>query len=315
MKLLSSKPSDAGKPEKSLPNLNSLDDAIGHALDRTKRVRRLHVGYPRLERLCRPQLETFWVIGGRPGSFKTALLWNLALNAAEARQRVLFVSLEMTPAELGLLALARFSALDRRRIEARFSDQLDFDLDEQGRWDRSVLRLQALEMNLRLHGAEEHGRTLEQLMHSACRSRFDAVFIDHAGMIDRGRGNELDALSRSIDRLRALSRGEVSAGYRPWVVVTAQLSRGIDRDAKPGEDRTPGLSDFRGSARFEHDADVAIGLQVQKRKRDDDSPVTCLDAFVLKNRFGPNMQYLPFTANGATGMITERALEHDQAED
>jgi replicative DNA helicase len=256
-------------------------------------------------------LETFWVIGGRPGSFKTGLLWNLALNAAEEGHRVLFVSLEMTPAELGMLALARFSALDRRCIEARFSDQRTFNLDEQSRWTASVHRLQKLELNLRLHGAELHGRTLEDVMRSACRSRFDAVFIDHAGMIDRGRGNELDALSRSIDRLRGLSRGEVAPGYRPWVVVTSQLSRVIDRGGEKGEDRTPMLSDFRGSARFEHDADVAIGLQVQKRpaNANEESRVSLLDGFVLKNRFGPSQQYLPFNANGATGMITERARE------
>ncbi len=287
-------------------SLQSPDDAIGESLERLKRVVHLRVRYPRLERLCRPQSESFWVLGGRPGAFKTALLWNLALNAAEERQRVLFASLEMTPAEMGLLGLSLFSGLDRRRIETRFMPNgIAFDEEQQVRWDKAVLRLQALMLTMRIHGADQHGRDLDDVLRSAARARFDAVFVDHLGMIGRDSGaRELEILSFAIHRLRGLSRGEVAKNYRPWVCVTSQLNREIEKNE---EERIPRLSDFRGSARIEHDSDVAIGLQ--KRRPPKDSPTTFLDGFVLKNRHGPQPEILLFEANGATGLVTERTFE------
>ena len=295
----------------STPSLQGPDSTVDLGLQRHKRAREIRISFPKLQRLCQPQSETFWVLGGRPGSFKTGLLWNLALNAAEAGQRVLVVSLEMTPGELGLLALSRFSGLDRRRIQANFrsQDPIPFSDAERAAWDDAVVRYQKLELRMRLHGAELHGRTLASVLRSATRIRFDAVFVDHAGMIDRGARHELESLGEAIHALRGLSRGEAARDYRPWVVLTSQLSRGIDRGGEKGEDRTPLLADFRGSARFEHDADVALALQVMKRKTDDETPLSVLDAFVLKNRYGPAPAYVGFYANGATGLITERSHE------
>jgi replicative DNA helicase len=273
-------------------------------------MRDLQIRFPRMERVCCPQSENFWVIGGRPGAFKTALLWNLALNMAEAHQRVAFVALEMSPAEMGLLALAKFSGLDRRRIKLALAGDrtVPFDTQEQDRWDEAVRRYMGLQLWLRIHGADDVGRTVRGLLGAAYRVRFDAVMVDHLGMIGRGSGrNELEGLADAIDSLRGLSRGEVAKGYRPLVVATSQLNREIDK-GEDGEPRPPRLSDFRGSARIEHDADVVIGLQ-KRRKVGDDGPVSMLDGFVLKNRNGVAPEILLFEANGATGLVTERRRE------
>jgi replicative DNA helicase len=241
-------------------------------------------------------------VGGRPGSFKTGLLWNLAVNAALSQQRVLFVTLEMTPGEMAFLALAMFSGIERHRLEEVLSEASSFTPEEQAAWDGAVLRLQGLQFTMRLHGAE-HGRSVEEILASASRARFDAVFVDHLGMVGRdSAGRELDVLSQAIHRLRGLSRGEVVQGYRPWVVATSQLNREID---KGDEDRVPRMADFRGSSRIEHDADVAIGLQKRKGSKED-GPISCLDGFVLKNRQGPAPSMLLWEANGATGLIVER---------
>lgn len=283
-------------------SLHSPDAAMGETIARLQRVSRLRTRFPRMERLCRPQSESFWVLGGRPGSFKTGLQWNIALNAAEERQRVLFVSLEMTPGEMGLLALAKFSGIKRERIESHFMPGgVPFTSEERHRWDTAVVRLQGLELFLRIHGAEAHGRGVDDVLRAACRSRFDAVFVDHLGMVGRdGGGRELDVLSHAIHKLRGLSRGEVVKGYRPWVCATSQLNREID---KGDEDRIPRLADFRGSARIEHDTDVAIGLQ--KRRGAEGGP-SLLDGFVLKNRHGACPEILLFEADGSIGLVTER---------
>ena len=294
----------------SMPKSLSPDDATGETIESLKRARPLRVMLPHLERLCQPQSESFWVLGGRPGAFKTAMLWNLALNAAERGHRVMFVTLEMTPAEMALLALAKFSGLPRNRIKAHFQplEPAPFDTLQRQAWDRAMLRFQGLEMHLRIHGADQNGRDLNDVIRSACRARFDAVMVDHLGMIGRDSGGrELDVLSQAIHRLRGLSRGEAAKGYRPWVVATSQLNREID---KGDEDRIPRLSDFRGSSRIEHDADVAVGLQ-KRRGQEDDAGVSILDGFVLKNRNGPCPAVLSWSANGETGLISQREQQRN----
>jgi len=211
----------------------------------------------------------------------------------------------MTLGEMAILALAKFSGIEKPRIEdALVADsQVPFTEEEQARWDFARTKFDGLSFLMRLHG-HEHGRDISHVIGSACRSRFDAVFVDHLGMIGRdSRGKELEQLAAAVHRLRGLSRGEEAQDYRPWVVVTSQLNR--ERD-KGEEDRLPRMSDFRGSARIEHDADVAVALQKRTKPAGDESPVYQLDGFVLKNRFGPPATVLLFEANGATGLITER---------
>lgn len=288
------------------PKLVAADVAAEDTLAQILRRKRLSVRFPRLERLCRPQSESFWVLGGRPGSFKTGLLWNMAVNSALSQQRVLFVSLEMTPGEMAFLALSMFSGIERHRLEEVLGKRAEFTPEEQSAWDGAVLRLQGLQFTMRMHGAE-HGRSVEEILASAGRARFDAVFVDHLGMVGRdSSGRELDVLSTAIHKLRGLSRGEAISGYRPWVVATSQLNREID---KGDDERIPRMADFRGSARIEHDADVAIGLQ--KRKAAEEGPTSYLDGFVLKNRQGPAPAVLLWEANGATGLITERHREEN----
>ena len=181
--------------------------------------------------------------------------------------------------------------------------------EQQDAFDSAKAKFNSLALCLRIHNAEEHGRSVDDVLHSARRARFDAVMVDHLGMIGRDSGgNELQVLAEAVHRLRGLSRGEAAKNYRPWVVATSQLNREID---KGEEDRIPRMADFRGSARIEHDTDVVIGLQRRRRAGDED-PTTMLDGFVLKNRNGPPGVVLCFEANGATGLVVERRRDEEQ---
>jgi len=298
------------RESQAVPASKSLEVSEQEGVARLQRVRRLRVLYPRLERLCKPQLETFWVLGGRPGAFKTTVAWNLALNAAQSQQRVLFVSLEMTPAEMAVAAVTRYSGIPRARAEEALveNSQYPFSEEEKSKWQEGLDKFLSLRFTLRIHGAE-NGRNIGQILESARAVRYDGVFVDHLGMIGRGAGPEMVVLAAAIDRLRALSRGEVYPGYRPWVVATSQLNREID---KAEEERPPRLADFRGSARIEHDADVAIGLVKRRVSTDENDPRSYVDGFLLKNRQGPAPEILLWEANGATGFVTERTRQPEQ---
>lgn len=276
--------------------------------ERLLRTVRLGVRYPELEALCKPQYEAFWVIGGRPGSYKTAIAWNLALNTAEEDQKVLVVSLEMSIPFLTLAALSKFSTVPRDRIEAHYvaKNRRLLGDDDLAKVTIAAEKYCALEKRLRIAGIETCGRNVRSILEEAGRVRYDAIFVDHLGMIGRDAGRELEVLSDAIDKLRGLAHGEYIKGYRPWVVATSQLSRDID---KSESERPPRMSDFRGSARIEHDTDVAIGLRKKKGEGVDD-----LEAHVLKNRFGPCPVVLRYGAYGATGLIVE-AEEPQQEEE
>jgi replicative DNA helicase len=297
------------KPSEIAVSRSLLDPgtAAERAIEMASQVRLVRVRLPRLERVCQPQSTNFWVLGGQPGAFKTALAWNMALNAAEARQRVLFVSLELTPAEMAIRALTKRSGIPKRRVTQALASEMPvpFSEDEQGRWDEALSWFQGLNLYLRLHGADQDGRSIDDVLRSATRARFDAIFLDHIGMVGRDEGgNKFEHLDRAIHRLRGLSRGEfVAKDYRPWVVITTPLKR----DPQPGEqERIPRVNDFQGSSRLEYDADVAIGLQKRKQRKEEGDPMCMVDAFVLKNRNGPEPDVLLFEANGATGLVVER---------
>ncbi len=294
--------------------LTSPDKAIQRHLQDLAKVVPIHFRLPTLERVCAPASGRLWAIGGRPGSFKTGLVWNMAVNAAQMGRRVLMVTLELTPGELALLAVARFTGMGVRRIQAAFASEqpLPFNPIEQDRFNRARGELRGLELSLRIHAAATHGRMLRDVMASATRHEYDAIFVDHIGMIGRGnlKQERLAILDDAVDGLRALTDGEVRAGYTPFVCVTTPLNRESEREkgGKDGARRLPRMADFWGSSRIESDADAGIALEKRTIGADDDKehPVSIVEAFVVKNRHGPHPKVVQLVANGETGKVGER---------
>lgn len=308
MMRLSSQPSRRPNETPRTPNLQPATEAMEQGFEALRRSTRLKTMWPRLERLCPPRSERLWFIGGQPGNYKTQVMWNLALSLAERRQRVLFVSLEQTTGEMAVAAVARYSQIPLGVLERAQSGEVHLTEQQHAGLMVASQRLAETELFLRLHGADQHGRGLDDVIRSATRQRFDAVFIDHIGMVGRDDGNELEQLSSAIDRLRRLARGSIVKDYRPFVCATTPLKR----DAATGdEEKLPAITDFRGSSRLEYDADVAIVLRKRPRKdvEEDCSGPTLVDGFVLKNRQGPCPAVLQFEAQGAICFVSERHKE------
>lgn len=233
------------------------------------------------------------------------------MNMALRRYRVLFVSLELTPGEIAMRGASRFSTIPYRRLEEglRTDDREPLTEKELGQWDQATGKFHELVLYLRIHGADENGRELSDVMRSATRHNYDAVFLDHIGMVGRdSAGNDLEKIKETIHRLRALSRGEVNPRCRPFVCATSPLNR----DSQKGEDdepREPRLADFYGSSRVEYDTDAAVILRKRKGKGDEGPDI--VDAFVLKNRQGPCPKVFMFDADGARCSITERRKDDE----
>jgi replicative DNA helicase len=294
------KPSNTPSPA----NLQPATDAMDEGIAALRRSPVLKTAWPRMQHLCPPRYERLWVIGGQPGNYKTQFMWNLAMDMATLRQRVLFVSLEQTTGETALQAVARFGRIPLRVMEKA---QGEWTEQQQRGLEVAAMKLAETEIYLRMHSADKHGRKIKDVIASATRARFDAVFVDHVGMIGRDEGRELEQLSIAIDYLRRLARGSIVEGYRPFVCCTSPLKR----DAAAGDDELlPAITDFRGSSRLEYDADVAMILRKRKALRTDDSDEPdIVDAFVLKNRQGRCPLVLSFLAQGSICTVTERAPE------
>lgn len=253
--------------------------------------------------MCKPQAECLWILGGRPGAFKTGLAWGLTLKAAEYDSRCLVVSLEMPLGGLGVMAVAQFSGLSRNRIEEALGGRRPLAADEQARFDAARNRYVDLSRNIRLHG-EENGSDIVSVMRSCMLNRYDLIVIDHAAMVDRDTGApEPVRISLLLNRLRRLVRGQTIKGYRPWVILTSPLNRKIEESTT---DRPPRLSDFRATGNSEYDTDVALGLRkVRPDDTRDDDPSFIVECYVLKNRKGPAPLMIQYRVNGETGFIQE----------
>jgi replicative DNA helicase len=232
-------------------------------------------------------------------------MWNLALDAAERGQRILFVSLEMAVQDLALQAVARYSRIPLERLSAAYHPDQGPPLNESesAAVDKAAEKMKHLEMFLRLHGAAQHGRSMDSIIESAVRARFDGVFIDHLGMLARSGVNGLNDLATSVDKLQMFCKGNLVPGFRPFVCAASPLNRTSE---KAQDEREPEMSDLWGSSFIESDANLVMILAKQKQKDEDSNAPDLVDGYVVKNRDGRHPLILQFEANGAIGYVCER---------
>ncbi|MCK4828814.1 AAA family ATPase [bacterium] len=205
-----------------------------------------------------------WVIAGRPGMGKSALAWGMATSVAKAGHKVLGVSLEMGPDELGRRFLSKQSLVSAtklrtgRKMEESWSSVMD-----------AANRLMDLPIFL-----EEKSQINEiELQRIISKIKPEVVFIDYLQlMIAAGRfhnrESEISHLTRSLKNM--------ARSFNVSIVILSQLNR----DLKGRSSKLPQLTDLRESGAIEQDADIVLGLHRG------DEPEGEAEICVLKNRNG-----------------------------
>jgi replicative DNA helicase len=218
------------------------------------------------------------IVAARPSMGKSALVCNIAENAALKGHAVALFSLEMSESELAqrfLASQARIKGEDLRRgrvPEASWGKILDASgrlaqtrlfIDDSS--DTGVLEVRA--KSRRLHHQTDGGLGL--------------IIIDylqlmrHEGRIDN-RVEQVAQISRS---LKGLAR-ELGVP----VIALSQLSRAVEQR---GGDKVPVLSDLRDSGAIEQDADlVAFIYREEYYDKESERPGEA-DIIVAKHRNGP----------------------------
>lgn len=192
-----------------------------------------------------------FLVGGRTGMGKSAVVGSMARNMATAGTRVHIISAEMTRDQL-----MRRLITDQVR-EAGFS--IPYRNLRSGKieeWERDELaKAEAIIKALPITIDDRRDPNLEQIYASCRQAGAPIVIVDHIQIIDGGKkfnGNKYQEVTHCSKRLKAMW-GELGASG----IVCSQVNR--QTEAKGLSDRRPSMGDLRESGALEQDADI-IGL-------------------------------------------------------
>lgn len=186
------------------------------------------------------------VLAGRPSTGKSTLALQAASNASERGYHVLFLSLEMSRAEVGVKLLARqaratsdqvYAALADPNLEPGVADRLGVAVSNMVGWTFAF--------------REDAPWTLDSVASTVRRAhlrrRVDLVVLDYLQILERPGVNTTEEIAAITRRLKLLA-GEINC----CVLALSQLRR-------PERDFTrPTLPELRGSGAIEQDADAIL---------------------------------------------------------
>jgi replicative DNA helicase len=220
------------------------------------------------------------ILAARTSVGKTAFAGNIALQAAEAGEGVLFVSLEQSREELSERFICSRANVDTKTLHAQKLDEAILD---------SITTAAAKISKLKLLIDDNTPRTISQIAALARihhrRDKIGLVVVDYLQLI-----SPEDKRTPREQQVAEISRGLklLARGLRIPVIALAQLNREVEK--RVGAERRPRLSDLRESGAIEQDADVIVFLD-RPRTYDDDADESTAKLHVSKNR------------NSRTGMV------------
>lgn len=216
------------------------------------------------------------LIAARPSMGKTALMVNIAVNAAlRGKAKVAMFSLEMSENQLGQRMISSMSHVDLQKI---ISAKLDTE-----EWTKVTNGISVLG-SLEIFIDDTAGISPMELKAKARRLKakdgLDLIVIDYLQLMQMGyrtdnRQQEISEISRN---LKAIAK-ELEIP----VVALSQLSRAPELRG----DKRPILSDLRESGAIEQDADVVMFLYRDEYYNSDTEKRNIGEVIIAKHRNGP----------------------------
>ncbi|MEG1999996.1 MAG: DnaB-like helicase C-terminal domain-containing protein, partial [Evtepia sp.] len=232
------------------------------------------------------------LLAARPGMGKTSLALNILLHAGKfSGKSVVFFSLEMSSAQLGMRLISGEAFVDNKKLIT--GDLKDAD------WDKVALA--AISLNRTNIFIDDNPSLSVADMNAKCRrvDNLGLVVIDYlqlmqsaGGKAKYGNENRQQVVSDISRALKIMSK-ELNVP----VLCLSQLSRANESRA----DKRPMLSDLRESGAIEQDADVVMFLYREDYYEKDSENRNLAECIIAKNRRGETrtieLQWLPeFTA-------------------
>lgn len=215
------------------------------------------------------------VIGGRPGSGKTAFALNLALDLGmEKKKPIGIFSLEMSKQSLVNRMLAQLATVDSSLLR-----DADIGADE---WER-VLEASIPLSQAPIYVDDDSSLSEMDLITKTRKMKYqfgvECIILDYLQLLKpSGKpGNREQEVSGFAQTAKRIAR-ELDIA----VVVLSSLNRGPEFR----EDHRPLISDFRESGGIENEADVILGLYRDHYYNPSANPSDA-EVIVLKQRNGP----------------------------
>jgi replicative DNA helicase len=216
------------------------------------------------------------IVAARPSMGKTAFALNVCEHvAADLKQAVLFVSLEMSQLELAERLLCSRSKVDGHKLRTG-----------QGLGTREMTLLGKAFDDLRsavFFIDDTPARNMLQITANArrlkLRQKIGMIVVDYIQLIDsdgEARDSRQEQIAKISRRLKTLARE-----LHVPVIALSQLNRAVENR----EDRRPRMADLRESGAIEQDADVVLLLHRPEYYDANDQPGIA-ELIVAKNRSG-----------------------------
>lgn len=216
------------------------------------------------------------LLAARPSMGKTALMVNIALNAAmKDKAKVAVFSLEMSELQLSQRMMSSVSHVDLQKI---ISGQLETE-----EWAALLKGINILNQ-LDIYIDDTAGISPLELKAKARRMKaqegLDLIVIDYLQLMELGsrsenRTQEISAISRSL-------KG-IAKELEVPLVALSQLSRATEARG----DKRPILSDLRESGAIEQDADIVMFLYRDEYYNPDTEKKNIGEVIIAKHRNGP----------------------------
>lgn len=199
------------------------------------------------------------VLGGRPGTYKSAFAWQILMRAAKRGIPAGMISLEMNAAELGNRALANELKVSGHQLSRGDRDAIMYAQD---RFNQGMR-----EWPIYIDDCHTLESITSRILEWKHKHDIQIACVDHIQLIKFGKAesrfNELSEVSRQLKLL--------AMRLNMPVLALSQISRQVEKD-----NRRPKLSDLRESGNIEQDADIVIFMH---REPGRDGPET--DAFEI----------------------------------
>ena len=212
------------------------------------------------------------VIGGRPGSGKSALAGNIAVEVAKQGRHVLIFSLEMQVQDFTERMISAAAGVNLQSVRAgQFDDRQYSQVKKAGEM------LEQLPIRIDDSGGLTIGQLVGRSRAASIRGKVDLIFVDYLQLV-KGKGDTRQQMVGDVTRsLKALAKD-----LNISIIGLAQLNRGVEGR----EDKQPRLSDLRESGDIEQDADLVALLH--RIECGPDSPMFGkAELIIAKHRNGP----------------------------
>lgn len=251
-----------------------------------KDVSGLRTGFDNLDKMTSGlQPSELIILAGRPSMGKTSFALNIAENIAVHNQgTVAIYSLEMSKEALMMRFLASCALVNGLALKnGKFKSQDWANLTTAARKlsESSVYILDKANMNVTELRAS--ARKLAKQLEIKGK-KLDLIIVDYLQLMRSNAGYKSESQEAEIaDISRSLKA--VARDLAIPVVALSQLSR---ENEKRGKDKTPQLSDLRGSGAIEQDADVVAFVHREGYyDREDPDKAKLASIIIAKQRNGP----------------------------